>query len=62
MDPDELTTDTTPPYVDPEGDAPATLKIITLPNSLRGTIEHDGVTIVLGDLPYELPWQDVIDG
>lgn len=40
-------TDTTPPYVDPEGDALFSVKILTLPAT--GTLELDGVAVTAND-------------
>jgi len=43
----DFTTNTTPPYSDPEGDAEATLKITVLP--AQGNIKLNGVNISAGD-------------
>jgi hypothetical protein len=57
---DDLTTDTTPPYNDPEGDAPLTLKVVSLPPGGTGTLWDDGVQIV--STPHEISWADIIAG
>lgn len=40
----DFTTNTTPPYFDPEGDAPLTLRIDTLPTG--GVLRLDGVDLI----------------
>lgn len=45
-----FTTETEPPYSDPEGDALSFIKILTLPPS--GTLRVNGVDVVLGQLIY----------
>jgi hypothetical protein len=41
----DFTTNTNPPYYDPEGDAPATLRIISLPAS--GVLKLNNVDVVV---------------
>lgn len=41
----DFTTNTTPPYSDPEGDLPLNLKVLALP--LEGTLKLSGVDVVL---------------
>jgi hypothetical protein len=41
----DFTTNTTPPYSDPEGDAPLTLRIDSLP--VGGLLKLDGVDVVV---------------
>lgn len=54
----DFTTETTPPYVDPEGDPPATLKITTLP-AAGMTFQLSGVNVVVNQI---IPWADVLGG
>lgn len=44
----DFTTNTTPAYTDPEGDAPANLKILTLPDD--GTLQVNGVTATVNQI------------
>jgi len=43
-----LTTDTTPPYTDPEGDNPYQLRVNTLPTT--GKLQLDGVDVVVNQV------------
>lgn len=43
----DFTTNTTPPYADPEGDAAATLKVLSLPAT--GTLKLNGVDVSIND-------------
>lgn len=52
----DFTTNTTPPYEDPEGDAPLTLRIDSLPTG--GKLELNGVAVVLNQ---ELSFVNDID-
>lgn len=52
----DFTSNTVPPYSDPEGDLPLTLRIDTLPTA--GVLKLNGVDIVLGQ---ELSFIDDID-
>mgnify|MGYP000268288445 CR=1 FL=1 len=45
---DNFTVDTTPIYLDPDGDNPENLKITSLPTN--GSLEKDGITLVLNDI------------
>lgn len=44
----QFTTDTTPPYSDPEGDDPLSVKILTLPAS--GTIQFNGSDVIVNQV------------
>lgn len=55
----DVTTDTSPPYSDPEGDAALNLKILSIPLAGRGILTHNAVEITSGMLPYELPIIDL---
>lgn len=42
----DFTSNTTPPYSDPEGDAPLNLKITSLP--VEGVLKLDGIDVTIG--------------
>ena len=67
---DDFTTDTTPPYNDPEGNPPLEVRINTLP--VAGTLELNAITVVPGQvipviditnslLVFIPPSQDAVD-
>jgi|AntDeeMinimDraft_6_1070357.scaffolds.fasta_scaffold07632_2 hypothetical protein len=53
---EDFTTNTTPPYYDPEGDAPLKLKITSLPSD--GVLKLDEVDVIIND---EISFVDSID-
>jgi large repetitive protein len=50
----DFTTNTTPPYSDPEGDAPLNLKVTSLPAG--GTLKLDGIDVTINQ---EIPFSDI---
>jgi hypothetical protein len=53
----DFTTGLTPPYADPEGDAPSKLKILTLPSS--GLVKLNGVNVTVNQ---EIPFANISSG
>lgn len=53
----DFTTGLTPPYVDPENDAPSKLKVLTLPAS--GLLKLNGVNVVVNQ---EIPFASIAGG
>lgn len=49
-----FTTETTPPYFDPEGDPPLNLKIISLP--ITGTLKHNAIPVTVNQV---IPFADI---
>lgn len=54
---DDFTTNTTPPYADPEGDAAANLRVLTLP--ANGDLELGGVAVTLNQI---IPFTSIVAG
>lgn len=54
---DSLVTNTTPPYADPEGDAPYMLKILSLP--AFGNLRLNSIDVLVGQ---EIPFTEIIQG
>jgi len=62
IQPADVTTDTDPVYADPEGDAPAVLRVKSIPLAGRGILQYNLTEVVSGDLPLDIPWVSLSAG